>query len=316
MTLRAAVDQYLDFKRSRGEDCRSVGSVLLRFSRSVGGSRGSGDVTRDQVRDFLADSPSATRRAVKHSTLRGFYRYVLRHKLAATSPLTARSPKWPAAAPPYIYSVDDMRCLLRAIPSQSKPACRMEPATFRTLLLLLYGTGLRRNEALGLKMTDVNLEDALLTVRRAKFGKTRFVPLGADLVRVLRDYLGRPLGPSPKPRPADPHLFTSRDGEPLRPNTVTHAFGRLRRAAGIRRTDGAYFQPRLHDLRHSFAVRRLVSWYRQGADVQRLLPCLATYLGHTSIAGTQVYLTLTPDLLEEAAIRFERFVSAAPNPDD
>ncbi|MDE0629367.1 MAG: tyrosine-type recombinase/integrase [Bryobacterales bacterium] len=314
MTLRAATDRYLAWKRSRGEDCRTVGSILLRYSRSAGEALGSGDATSAHVLAFLADAPSATQRAVRHSTLNCFYRYAIRHRLADSSPLPARSPQVPAAAPAYIYTPDDMRRLLDEIPSQTKPACRMASLTFRTLLLVLYGTGLRRSEALGLKMRDVDTGNALLTVRNAKFSKTRLVPLGPDLVRVVTDHVGW-AGRCAKGNSDDPHLFTSRDGAPLRPDTVTHAFGRLRRAAGVRRNDGAYFQPRLHDFRHTFAVRRLTSWYREGADVQRLLPCLSTYLGHSSIAATQVYLTMTPELLEEAAGRFERFVTAAPDTD-
>ena len=310
MTLDAAIDRYISWKRSRREGCRDVRSVLRRYSRIVGESAGSGDATRAHVNAFLADSPSPIRRAIKYSTLRGFYRYAIRNGLAAGSPLPARSPKTPAAAPAYIYSRDEMRRLLDAIPAQSKPACQMGPLTFRTLVLLLYGTGLRRNEALKLKLSDVDLGNALLTVRETKFGKTRLVPLGADLAHVLEEYLGRPQPPG-KSRRDDPHFLTGRDGAPLRPDTVTRAFGRLRRAAGIRRDDGAYFQPRLHDLRHTFAVRRLISWYRQGADVQRLLAFLSTYLGHSSVAATQVYLTLTAELLEEAAGRFESFVAAA-----
>jgi len=81
----------------------------------------------------------------------------------------------------------------------------------------------------------------------------------------------------------------------------------LRRHARVQRHDGGCFQPRLHDMRHSFAVHRLISWYRQGADVQRLLPQLATYLGHVHIAATQRYLTMTPELLREASQRFERY---------
>ncbi len=88
---------------------------------------------------------------------------------------------------------------------------------------------------------------------------------------------------------------------------VEQAFTRLRRYAGVGRADGARYQPRLHDMRHSFAVHRLTSWYRQGADVQKLLPQLATYLGHVSIAATQVYLTMTPELLHAASVRFEQY---------
>ncbi len=315
MTLRAAIDRYLDWKRSRREDCRTVGSILLRYSRSAGEALGAGDATSTHVHAFLADSPSATQRAVRHSTLKCFYRYALRHRLADSSPLPAPSPQVPAAAPPYIYTPDEMRRLLDEIPSHTKPACRMAAHTFRSLLLVLYGTGLRRNEALDLKMSDVDTGNALLTVRNAKFGKTRLVPLGPDLVRVVTDHVGR-AERCVKGSADDPHFFTSRDGVLLRPETVTHAFGRLRRAAGVGRNDGAYFQPRLHDFRHTFAVRRLTAWYREGADVQRLLPCLSTYLGHSSIAATQVYLPMTPELLEAAAGRFERFITAAPDTDD
>ena len=90
--------------------------------------------------------------------------------------------------------------------------------------------------------------------------------------------------------------------------TIHRDFQRLREYAGIRRSDGERSQPRLHDLRHTFAVHRLTSWYRQGADVQKLLPYLSTYLGHASLRGTQVYLSMTPELLHEAAARFDHYV--------
>ena len=89
--------------------------------------------------------------------------------------------------------------------------------------------------------------------------------------------------------------------------TLEDAFQRLREHAGVRRSDGARYQPRLHDLRHTFAVHRLTEWYRQGADVQRLLHHLSVYLGHAHLAATQVYLTMTPELLQQAGTRFERY---------
>ena len=95
---------------------------------------------------------------------------------------------------------------------------------------------------------------------------------------------------------------------PLSGQVVTAGFARLRRIAGVERHDGSYFQPRLHDLRHTFAVHRVTEWYRQGADVQRLLPALSTYLGHVNLSGTQRYLTMTPELLQQANDRFERYL--------
>jgi site-specific recombinase XerD len=106
---------------------------------------------------------------------------------------------------------------------------------------------------------------------------------------------------------ADSRVFLGCDGAPLSWWPLHHAFARLREQAGVRRSDGGRYQPRLHDLRHTFAVHRLTEWYRQGADVQRLVYHLSVYLGHRSLAGTQVYLTLTPELLQQAGTRFERY---------
>lgn len=108
-------------------------------------------------------------------------------------------------------------------------------------------------------------------------------------------------------RELDAPFFCFHDGRPLSQSAVRNAFRRQRILANIQRLDGAHHQPRLHDLRHTGAVHRLVAWYRSGADLQRLLPQLATYLGHIDISATQRYLTLTPELLLEASLRFESY---------
>ncbi len=173
------------------------------------------------------------------------------------------------------------------------------------LVLLLYGAALRIIEALHLTLTDVDLDARLLTIRESKFYKTRLVPMRPDPTGVLRSYVDqRAKEYSPKPEAA---LFMTRNGIPLACSTAENIFRRLRVRAGVLRYDGSRYQPRLHDLRHAAAVHRLVSWYREGADVQRLLPQLATYLGHGHSAGTQRYLPMTPELLHEASTRFERY---------
>jgi site-specific recombinase XerD len=113
----------------------------------------------------------------------------------------------------------------------------------------------------------------------------------------------------------DSLFFVTRDGERVTLQIAERYFDRLRNSAGVHRNDGARYQPRLHDLRHTFTVHRLVSWYRQGADVQRLLPQLSTYLGHVHVASTQHYLTMTPELLQEASARFELYAMGGPNHD-
>jgi site-specific recombinase XerD len=173
-------------------------------------------------------------------------------------------------------------------------------------LLLLYGAGLRIGEVVSLTVADVDVSASEITIRNAKFHKTRIVPLGPQLSQIIADYAAR--------RAAAGHLtgaeapfFVLRRGASTSVQIVQCAFRRLCKQASVLRQDGARYQPRLHDMRHSFAVKRLTSWYQDGADVQRLLPQLATYMGHVKLSATQVYLTMTPELLREASERFERY---------
>jgi site-specific recombinase XerD len=176
----------------------------------------------------------------------------------------------------------------------------------RAILLLFYGAGLRRGEALRLTVADVDLPNSLLTVRYTKFFKSRLVPIGRDLAKVLSDYAAWRRVTFPAVG-AGSNFFLGQDGAALPPITLGRAFQRLREHAEVRRCDTTRFQPRMHDLRHTFAVHRLTEWYRQGADAQRLVYHLSVYLGHVSLVSTQVYLTMTPELLREASTRFERY---------
>lgn len=307
MTLQAAIQQYIDWKRAAGARFGTGAHVLRRYARTVGEQVDSDAVSAAQALAFLVgDSPLTANRSVKRSALNGFYRYALGRGLATRSPLPADEPRRPPSAPPYIYSRAELRRLLQGVETARQRARQLDAATFRTLLLVLYGAGLRLGEALRLTHGDVDLEQAVLAVRETKFHKTRLVPVGADLARALAAYAAERATDSGPPAAARP-FFASRRGTPLAMATVQCAFADLRRAVGIRRTDGTRHGPRLHDLRHTFAVHRLLAWYREGADVQAHLPWLATYLGHADISGTQVYLTLTPDLLTAASARFARY---------
>ena len=307
LTLRAPVEQYIAWRQARGTSFRSGAGILRSYARSVGVDIDCDAVRPGQARAFLAGKGPLTRtRAVKRSALNGFYRYAVGRGLAIQSPLPVDEPGEPASAPPYIYSREDLHRLFAGVEPCRRRAVQLDAPTFRTLLLLLYGAGLRLGEALRLSTAEVDLPRALLTVRRTKFQKTRLVPVGPALARALETYVSQPAA-LPSPSEGAATFLANRDGTPLKERTVHKAFDALRRQAGVRSPKGARFQPRLHDLRHSFATHRLTSWYRQGADVQRLLPVLATYLGHVNLAGTQVYLSMTPELLREAALRFERY---------
>jgi len=180
----------------------------------------------------------------------------------------------------------------------------MSASTFRTLLLLLYGTGMRIGEALRLRGGDVDLGYGILTVRGTKFYKSRLVPLGADVHAHLQAYLAL----AGRVDRDDEPLFQSRLHKQVPRQVVETRFRILCNLAGVRRDDDSRYQPRIHDLRHTFAVHRLTEWYRKGDDAQALLPALSTYLGHVELHSTQRYLTMTPELLGEANRRFERYV--------
>ena len=307
MTLQAAIQQYIDWKRAAGARFVAGARLLRRYARSVGEPVDSDAVSAAQALAFLVgDGPPTATRSAKRSALNGFYRYALGRGLATRSPLPADEPRCPPSAPPYIYSHAELRRLLHGVEAVRQRARQLDAATFRTLLLTLYGAGLRLGEALRLTRGDVDLERAVLAVRETKFHKTRLVPVSARLARALAAYAAERAAGSGLPAATRP-FFASRSGTPLAMSTVRGAFADLRRAVGVRRTDGTRHGPRLHDLRHTFAVHRLLAWYREGADVQARLPWLATYLGHADISGTQVYLTMTPDLLTAASARFARY---------
>jgi integrase len=175
----------------------------------------------------------------------------------------------------------------------------------RTFLLLLYGTGIRLGEAIKLTIADIDLEDAILTVRETKFFKSRLVPVGRDVAGILRLYRKRQWKDMIHDQNV-PFLRTRLD-RAINHDHADHQFAWLRTEAGVLRFDNARYQPRLHDFRHTFAVNRIITWYREGKDVQRLLPQLSTYLGHVKIDDTARYLQMTKELLQEANSRFEQY---------
>jgi integrase/recombinase XerD len=306
MNIANLVTHYLEFRKILGMRCDRAEYALASFCCAVGGRTPITQIRLKAVAAFLAGTGPITRTwHFKYSALKGLFDFAVSRGHLNKVPLPTEVPKYPCTFIPYIYSRAELRRLLEAIPSYHRFPSRMEPPTLRAMLLLLYGTGLRRGEALRLSVADVDLANALLTIRDTKFFKSRLVPISADLTRVLSDYARWRAATHPS---AEATLFfVGRRDKPLHHWKLQDAFERLREYAGVRRTDGGRYQPRLHDLRHTFAVHRLTEWYRQGADVQRLVYHLSVYLGHARLDHTQAYLTMTPELLQQAGARFERY---------
>ena len=306
MKLNALITQYVAFRKSMGEDFQSAESLLKTFCRRMGEGIELADVSAEHIQAFLVGTgPLSGYWRRKYDLLRGLYRYALSRGLVDHAPLPSTIPQTPCFVP-YIYTEDELRRLFSSAACCRKDPRKLEPHTLRTILVLLYGAGLRVSEAVALTVSDVDLPGSVLTIRNTKFNKTRVVPIGSQLNQVMTQY-ATSREQAGHPRSSYAPFFVLLWGGRVSVKLVEKAFRRVREYAGVSRDDGARYQPRLHDLRHSFAVHRLTSWYQQGADVQKLLPQLATYLGHTNIAATQVYLTMTPQLLHEASVRFEQY---------
>jgi len=315
MKLAQVIAQYVDFRKNLGEKFEASAKLLQSFSRAMGATVDISDVSADRVKAFLDGSgPITCYWHMKHTALRGFYRYAVSRGFVSSLPLPTIIPKEPTRFVPYIYSCEEIQRLLDGTGFYQKQRIQMEPDTFRTILLTLYGSALRENECLSLTLADVDLRQAVLTIRDSKFYKSRLVPLGCELNEVLLRYAKRRKAAGHSQDPNAP-FFVTKLGERIPNDLLRRAFRRLRKQVGIRRSDGARFQPRVHDMRHSFALRRLTTWYREGKDVQKLLPLLSTYMGHVDIASTQRYLTMTPELLQEASIRFASYAFAEVNHD-
>jgi site-specific recombinase XerD len=310
MTLHDAIEQYIVWRRAHGAKLDSSAGILRRFLRYADGNAACDAVTTTQVLAFLAGEGPLTRlRENKYYALNGFWRHAISRGLATRSPLPENEPKSPPRNPPYIYSHEELRRLFEPANLEvcRRGAVQLDARTFRALILLLYGAGLRFSEATGLTLADVDLPAAVLTIRATKFYKSRLVPIGPLLAKALANDM--PLRRVDGRAENETSFFlANRDGTRIASSTAQDAFNKLRHLTGMDGADRGQRVPRLHDLRHSFAVHNLTAWYRRGADVHRLLPALSTYLGHSDLEGTKVYLSMTPELLQQASRRFACYV--------
>lgn len=314
MKLAEAVVSYLTLKRSLGAVFSAEARILRSFALSLGDIL-LDEIDREATYGFCRGTGIPTQWWVrKHYTLRNFFAYLVSRGHMTASPLLELVPRIPRSFEPYIYSREELQRLLDATEILSDNRSPFQHAMFRTLLLVLYGAGLRPSEGLRLRCCDVDLDDHILAIWDTKFFKSRLVPIGTALTVALHTYRNARKY-MPMPAGTRSAFFASHTGGTILLSRLEKVFVRLREHAGIRNPPSARWQPRLHDMRHSFAVHRLVAWYREGADVQACLPLLSTYLGHANLSGTQAYLTMTPELLAEVSKRFERYATVGDEED-
>jgi len=304
--LREAVQEYLSMRRALGFKLQEAGQALVDFVAFMEKHRASYITQRLAL--AWAQQPQDVLPAYWAQRL-SYVRVFARHRSATDSrtqiPPPGLLPFQPKRARPYLYSDEEIASLLRA--AQKMP-CRYErgelrPWVYYCLFGLLSVSGLRLGEARHLELQDVDLKTGVLTIRGAKFGKTRLVPLHASTCRVLRNYITR-RNRHWAGRPVSSFLFVSSWGNRLDGGDIHRTFYALSRQIGLRGPSDKR-GPRLHDMRHRFATNTLVHWYRSNQDPERRLPILSAYLGHVHVADTQWYLSGSPELMREAMRRLE-----------
>src|SRR6202051_3151541 len=243
MKLSQVVAGYVAHKQAMGMRFRTEARILQSFCRASGEVTMQ-EVTAGQVLAFLAGTGPVTRFwERKHSALGGFYKFAIARGHIDRSPLPRTVPQPLKPFVPHIYSPEELRRLLDAVAVTDHPRCRIDPNTHRTLLLLLYGAGLRISEALTLTLVDVDLDLGILCIRESKFYRTRLVPIGADLIRILTLYTARRRQQHAE---ADSPFFVSRRGDAVTRQNAEMAFRRLRIRANVEdETAAARAQPRL-----------------------------------------------------------------------
>ena len=305
-TMVRQVKEYLQQRRSLGFQLESQGYLLLKFAKYLDRSRHRGPLTTEVMLRWVNFPRKISRnyRARRLSAVRCFARYLSVRDGRTEVPGRQLIAKTSFHQRPHLYSQRELEELLAAT-GRLWPAYPLKRLTFQTLFGLLACTGLRVSEALKLNADHVDLDRRALRIEKTKFKKSRLVPLHPTTIRALRRYAQARYGQ--KALCEGIAFFVGGDGNRLTYRAVCRVFHQLRDMLGWKKGNGEWPRPRIHDLRHSFACRRLLSWYRQGKNVHQLVAALSTYLGHGHVTDTYWYLTGTPELLAIAGSRFEQF---------
>jgi len=302
-SLREAVDNFLEMRRVMGFKVYVPGLMLRDFASFLE-REGVAHITTELALRW-AKQPKDSKPSHWQNRL-GVVRGFARH-MSAFDSRTEIPPPWilpPGSRrrTPHIYSDEEIMSLIEAAERLS-PATVLRRRTCSTLIGLLAATGMRLGEACALERKDVDLDQGILTIRKAKFGKSRLVPVHTSTRSALERYAHRRDLNSKKIN--TPHFFVSDKGMRMSEESVWTAFVRVSNQIGLRNNSEGR-RPRLHDLRHTFAVKTLVRWYREGLDVERRIPILSTYLGHARMHHTYWYFSATPELLGAACERLAK----------
>ena len=305
-TMQTAVQDYLRQRRQLGFAMKSPATELMRFARFADARGHQGALTQELLLEWAHEPVRRTGTvtgARRIEIVRPFAAYYRQFEVDTEIPVLDILGRGHTRRAPHIYTDAEVQQLLDRA-QHLTPRGGLRPLMYRTLFGLIAATGLRLSEALTLQVADVDLNGATLTVRQTKFHKSRCVPLHASVVQALSEYRQR------RDQSADPGasaaFFVSHVGATLPVRTVENVFARMRPHLGWQ-ARGDHANPRIHDLRHTFAVRRLQRWHEAGVSIDHAMFWLCTYLGHAKISDTYWYLTGVPELMDIVGTKFEQF---------
>ena len=305
-SMVSLVKDYLHCRRALGLELSREGSLLLNFARFTDRRGHTGPLTQHLAESWACASRSSQiNRARRLAIVRRFAQYRRQFDSDTHIPPSGLLGRTTRRLTPHIYSAKEINQLLVAA-RKLKSRNGLRGATYEAFLGLIAATGLRLSEAIHLKRSDVDLVNGIVTIHHSKYAKTRMVPLHPTTTQALRCYVR--IRDEKIVAPTNDFFFLSARGAVLDSRTVEYTFGRLRKRLGWAGR-GSYSFPRILDMRHSFICRRLVSWYKDGTNVDNAILALATYVGHTEITATYWYITGVPDLMALAAQRFQRFAT-------
>lgn len=320
VSLQQRIDDYIDERQRLGFKLHSRSTLLTGFARYVADHKHRGHLTADLMIDWAKKdkwqraTPSTW--AARLAFVRHFARYLKQFEPETEVPEELTFGPEPGRVAPHIFHDQEVIDLL-ATARQLGPPGSIRPATYETLFGLMAAAGLRVSEALHLRDADVDLKRGLLTIGQTKFAKSRLLPVHPTTVAALAKYR-KARARHVVTTPNMPFLISSRGrrlGMPLGDRQAHRVFNALRdQLAWVNR--GGHVAIRLHDLRHTFVVRRLMRWHADGTDIDQMMLALSTYMGHAEIFYTYWYLTAVPELMALAGGKFERFADLVGDDDE
>lgn len=313
MKINDAITLYIDYRSNLGEKVRIIRYLLLGFGKYVGLDNELDTITEVKCCGYLDFKGIKNGKATSYwfciySAIEGLYQWAIVRGYASNCALPKYKPNEPEPFKPYIYSNDELKRIFSATKSYRKRFNILYPEVILAMLKVTYGLGLRPSETVNLHVNDIDIANCVVYIRETKFYKSRMVPVGDQVLNMMKQYMSWRTNTVLEITATDNHMFLDKKGQPVKLSALQQAFRLICVKADVHRNDMSRYDVRLQDLRHTFATNRVTQWYREGKNVQNLLPVLSTYLGHCNLDSTAVYITFTDNLLAEANNKFKSYV--------